>query len=90
MRILENPNPVQVHLYTLTCQKCLCKFECTNNEIKHKSWSDANGRLGGTHHFSTMEYVNCPNCGEQITVSKQSGYSSSMIGDYHITENYHI
>jgi predicted RNA-binding Zn-ribbon protein involved in translation (DUF1610 family) len=88
MRIIENPNPVPTFVFT--CPKCSCKFECTENEIKHKSCSDANGRLGGTHHWSTTTYINCPNCGEKIIISRQSGYGSSVIDDQHITENYHI
>lgn len=88
MRIIENPNPVPTHI--LTCEKCSCKFECTDNEIKHDNWSDADGRIGGTHHWSHTAYIDCPNCGEQIVISRKSGYGSSMIDDWHITEDYHI
>lgn len=90
MKIIENPNPVSVHINIFTCNKCSCKFECTDNEIKHDSWSDADGRLGGTHHWSSTSYVVCPNCGEKIVISRKSGYSSSMIDDYHVIEDYHI
>ncbi len=90
MRIIENPNPVSVHINTFTCDKCSCKFECTDDEIKHESYSDANGRLGGTHHWSHTAYIDCPNCGEKIVISRQSGYDSSMIDDCHIIEDYNI
>lgn len=88
MRIIENPNPVPTHIFT--CENCSCKFECTDNEIKHDNWSDANGRIGGTHFWSSTSYVDCPNCGEKIIISRKSGYGSSMIDDWHITEDYHI
>ena len=88
MKILENPNPVPTHI--MTCEKCQCKFEYTNTEIKRNNWSDANGRIGGTHNWSTTEFINCPNCGEQITISRKSGYGSSMLGDQHITEDFHL
>lgn len=88
MRIIENPNPTPTFVFT--CDKCSCKFECTDNEIKHDSWNDAMGRIGGTHHWSTTTYINCPNCGEKIVISRKSGYGSSMINDCHITEDYHI
>jgi hypothetical protein len=90
MRIIENPNPVSVHINTFTCDKCSCKFECTDDEIKHESYSDANGMLGGTHHWNHTTYIDCPNCGEKIVISRQSGYGSSMIDDCHIIEDYHI
>ena len=88
MRIIENPNPVPTHIFT--CENCSCKFECTDNEIKHDNWSDANGRIGGTHFWSSTSYVDCPNCGEKIIISRKSGYGSSMIYDWYITEDYHI
>jgi hypothetical protein len=49
---------------------------------------DADGRLGGTHHWSSTSYVDCPNCGERIVVARKSGYGSSMIGDQHVTEDW--
>lgn len=88
MKILENPNPVPS--YVCKCVKCSCKFEFTDRDIIVKNWNDANGRLGGTHYWSVTKYVNCPNCGEQVIISRKSGYGSSMIGDQHITEDYHI
>ena len=88
MRIIENPNPVPTHI--LTCEKCSCRFECTENEIKHDNYSDAMGRMGGTYHWSRTTYINCPNCGGEIVISRQSGYDSSEIDDYHVTEDYHI
>ena len=89
MKILENPNPMSTHI--LVCEKCKCKFEFTSIDIIKDSWGDSNGRMGGgTHRWSTTKYIKCPNCGEKIILSKQSGYGSSMIGDHHITEDYHI
>ena len=88
MRILENPNPVPTHI--LTCEKCSCKFEFTDKDVVVENWSDAHGRLGGTHNWSVTQYVTCPNCGEQITISRKAGYGSSMIGDQHITEDFQI
>ncbi len=90
MKIIENPNPVSVHINTFTCNKCSCKFECTDNEIKIKHESDGDGIIGGTHHWSHTAYIDCPNCGERIVISRKSGYGSSMIDDYHVTEDYHI
>ena len=88
MRILENPNPLPIHI--TTCKKCQCKFEYSDIDIISKSHSDANGRIGGTHYWSTVKYIKCPNCGEQIIIEEKSGYSSSIIGDMHITRDYHI
>lgn len=90
MRIIENPNPVSIHINTFTCNKCSCKFECTDNEIEHESYCDINGRLGGTHHWSQTSYINCPNCHEKIVISRQAGYGSSVIDDCHIIEDYQI
>lgn len=90
MRIIENPNPVSIHIITFTCNKCSCKFECTDNEIEHETYCDINGRFGGTHHWSQTSYINCPNCGEKIVISRKAGYGSSMIDDCHITEDYQI
>ena len=77
MRILENPNPLPIHI--TTCKKCQCKFEYSDIDIISKSHSDANGRIGGTHYWSTVKYIKCPNCGEQIIIEEKSGYSSSVI-----------
>ena len=88
MKILENPNPLPAHV--CRCKKCSCKFEYTDNDTVCSSWSDADGYIGGTHHWRTTKYVKCPNCGEEIIISRQSGYGSSMIDDQHITEDYHI
>lgn len=88
MKILENPNPVTSHI--LVCKDCSCKFEFTDKDIVVDNWSDSNGRLGGTHHWSTKSYVKCPNCDKEIVISRKSGYGSSMIGDQHITEDYHL
>ena len=90
MKIIENPNPVSVHINTFTCDKCSCKFECTDDEIKHESYSDANGRIGGTHFWSSTSYIDCPNCGERIVVARKSGYGSSVIGDQHVTEDWSL
>lgn len=92
MRIIENPNPVSVHINTYTCDKCSCKFECTDDEIKHDYWSDAAryGTIGGTHFWRSTSYVDCPNCGERIVVSRKYGYGSSVIGDQHVTEDWSL
>ena len=88
MKILENPNPLPIHI--TTCKKCQCKFEYSDIDIISKSDSDANGRLGGTYYWSVTKYIKCPNCGEQIIIEEKSGYGSSMIGDTHIIRDYHI
>lgn len=88
MKILENPNPVASHI--LVCKNCSCKFEFTDRDIKVDSWNDADGRIGGTHRWSTTSAVECPNCGKNILISRKAGYGSSMIGDQHITEDFHI
>lgn len=88
MKILENPNPVASHI--LVCKNCSCKFEITDRDIKVDSWNDADGRIGGIHRWSTKSYVKCPNCDKEIIISKKAGYGSSMIGDQHITEDFHI
>lgn len=88
MNIIENPNPTPTRVFT--CGKCSCKFECRDSEIKHEHGSDANGRLGGTHHWSSTSYVNCPNCGERIVVARKSGYGSSVIDDQHVTEDWSV
>lgn len=88
MTILENPNPIPTHV--CRCKKCSCKFEYTENDIKRESWNDAEGRLGGVHQFSSTDYVNCPNCGERITIRRKAGYADSTIEGWHLTEDYDI
>lgn len=88
MKILENPNPVPTKV--CVCDKCSCKFEYKESEMKHEGWNDAYGRIGGMHHFSNTDYVECPNCGEKIVISRKSGYADSTIEGYHLTEDFHI
>ena len=83
MKILENPNPIPSIIHT--CKKCGCKFEYTEIDIIKYSNSDANGRIGGTHHYCYQEYVNCPNCGEPYIIKKESGYTNSCI-EYPVNE----
>ena len=83
MKILENPNPVPSMVHV--CEKCQCKFEYTDNDVKKQTNSDANGRIGGTHYYSHQESVDCPNCGETYIIKSESGYASSCIS-HHINE----
>ena len=77
MKILENPNPAKSKLHV--CEKCQCKFEFTERDVKVDVSSDANGRIGGTHYYCYQESVNCPNCGETYIIKSKSGYTSSCI-----------
>lgn len=60
MRIIENPNPQEETI--VTCSKCKCKFGYSRGDVNMKS----NGILGPGYHCHC--WVNCPNCGETITV----------------------
>ena len=77
MKILDNPNPLPCTLHE--CEKCHCKFEYTDIDVKKESWSDANGRIGGTHYYSHQESVDCPNCGATYIIKSESGYTDSCI-----------
>jgi membrane protease subunit (stomatin/prohibitin family) len=50
----------------------------------------ATGKFCGECGTKKPEGNVCPNCGEKIVISRQSGYGSSMIDDCHIIEDYHI
>ena len=88
MKIIDNPNPISTKV--ITCKECKCTFEYTDKDIVKENKSTANGRLGGRHYFQHIEYLECPNCKEKIVFIRKSGYGSSSLGDYHITEDYHI
>ena len=78
MKILENPNPAKSKVHV--CEKCQCKFEFTEQDVKVDVSSDANGRIGGTHYYSRQVSVACPNCGEMYILESKSGYTNSRIG----------
>ncbi len=55
MKILENPNPAKSKVHV--CERCQCKFEFTERDVKVDVSSDANGRIGGTHYYSRQVLV---------------------------------
>ena len=77
MKILENPNPAKSKVHV--CEKCQCKFEFTERDVKVDVSSDANGRIGGTHYCSLQSSVACPNCGEPYILERKSGYTNSCL-----------
>lgn len=77
MKILENPNPAKSKVHV--CEKCYCKFEFTERDVKVDVSSDANGRIGGTHYYFRQVLVACPNCGKPYIIESKSGYTSSCI-----------
>ena len=69
--IIENPNPVKEEIRT--CDKCKCKFSYTLGDTRVESWN--NGILGPGYYGYRREYIQCPNCGETITVSSEDSNS---------------
>lgn len=60
IKIINNPNPVGVPTWKVTCKKCQCEFSYQSEDVTN-DWNGVcgPGSYGGAHVF-------CPNCGERV------------------------
>ena len=77
MKILENPNPVNSKVHV--CEKCQCKFEFTERDLRVSVNSDAECHIGGRHYYSLQVLVDCPNCGKPYIILNKDGYTNSRM-----------